>query len=224
MTDRRVLGVFARAPVPGTVKSRLAAALGAERACALYRAFLEDTLAAAAVAARMQGARLELVVAGPLDHPVVRAGAARHGAELVAQAEGDLGARLGAFFAAQGAGGAAVCVVGSDAPQLSGAQLARGFDALVAHEVVLGPSRDGGYWLIGARRPISELFVDVPWSTPRVLELSLDRLAGRSVALLEMSFDVDGVEDLALLRRWLAVSRAEVAPSTRAAMVAAEVG
>jgi rSAM/selenodomain-associated transferase 1 len=213
--SERVLGVFARAPVVGQVKSRLAAAIGPECACALYRAFLDDVLAAAAVAARMQAARLELVIAGPLDHPAVLECAARHGADVLAQAEGDLGARMAAFFARNMG---PTCLVGSDAPQLSGAQLARGFDALVTHEVVLGPCRDGGYWLIGARRPIAELFVDMPWSTPSVLGRTLERLAGRSATLLEMSFDIDGPEDLALLTTWLGVAPTEAALSTRAAL------
>jgi rSAM/selenodomain-associated transferase 1 len=211
----RVLGVFARAPIAGQVKSRLAAALGPERACALYRAFLDDTLAAAAAAARMQGAQLELVVAGPLDHPAIREGAAHHGAVLVAQPEGDLGVRMTAFFAGRRV---PTCLIGSDAPQLSGAQLARAFDGLVGHEVVLGPGRDGGYWLIGARRPIPELLVDMPWSTPRLLEATLARLAGADVGLLEMAFDVDELADLELLARWLAVCGPEVAPATRRAL------
>jgi rSAM/selenodomain-associated transferase 1 len=211
----RVLGVFGRAPVAGQVKSRLASALGGERACALYRAFLDDTLRAAAAAARLGGAELVLAIAGAIDHPDVVALAARHGAQVIAQSDGELGTKLSAFF---NTFAGPTVVIGSDSPQLTGAEIARGFDALRSHEAVIGPARDGGYWLIGARRPIPELLLSVPWSTDRVLEVTLDRLAGRSAALLAMSFDVDDLDDLALLRRWLAVVDAEIAPATRAAL------
>ena len=210
----RELVVFARAPAPGQVKTRLAATVGDGAARAFYEAFVDDTLAAAAEAARRSGAGLVLAVAGDLAHPRVAAWARTSGAALVAQPPGDLGARLGAFFA----DGRHVCVIGSDAPQLGAAQLARGFDALVGHEVAIGPSRDGGYWLLGARRPIPELLAGMPWSTPELLSRTLEALAGRSAALLEMAFDVDDADDLALLQRWLAVAPPEIAPATRAAL------
>jgi rSAM/selenodomain-associated transferase 1 len=213
----RVLSVFLRAPIAGQVKSRLAGALGAERARTLYEAFLTDTLAAAANAAQRSGAALELAAAGPIDHPFVRAVAVEHGAAIVAQPEGDLGVRIGDAIDRHVARGTAVCLIGSDSPQLTGAQIARGFDGLVGHEVAIGPSRDGGYWLIGARAPIPELLVEMPWSTPSLLPMTLERLAagGRSVALLEMAFDVDEAADLEFLRRWLAVVPPGIAGATR---------
>lgn len=222
MTDAeprpKALVVFARAPEPGRVKTRLAAGLGDAAALALYRAFLDDTLAVAAEAARRTRARLELAVAGPAAS--LHAEAQRFGAALAVQPDGDLGARMRVFLDRELARGGAACVIGSDVPQLPVGSLERALDALDRDEVVLGPSRDGGYWLIGARRGIPEAFAGVPWSTPDVLAATLDRLAGRRVALADMHFDIDDADDLALLRRWLAVSPPEVAPATRRALAA----
>lgn len=214
----RVLGVFARAPIAGKVKTRLAAVVGEATALALYEAFLADTVAAAADAARLSGATLELCVAGPIDHPALVALADASSAILTAQVDGDLGARMGAFLHRHVAADRAACIIGSDSPHLRGAQIACAFDALVAHEVVIAPSRDGGYWLIGTRRAVPELLGDMPWSTSALLAATLERLRGRSAALLEMSFDVDEVDDLALLRSYLGVLPEPCAPATRRAL------
>jgi rSAM/selenodomain-associated transferase 1 len=209
------LVVFVRAPIAGQVKTRLAATLGADDACALYRAFVEDTLA---MARQLDGVELELAVAGPLDHPDVVAWS--RGAALVAQPSGDLGARMAASIDRHVAQGRAVCVIGSDAPQLGAERVARAFDVLRAHEVVVGPSTDGGYWLIGARRRVPELLVEMRWSTPVVLETTLARLVGRSHAVIDEAFDVDEPDDLERLRRHLAATPPSVAPATRRALAA----
>jgi len=215
---RRVIGVFARAPMLGRVKTRIAATLGEVATLALYEAFLDDTLAAAADAARRSSAALEVCVAGAPDHPAIVRMASAHGATITQQADGDLGAKMGAFLHRHIADEGVACVIGSDSPHLSGAQIARAFDALVGHEVVIGPSRDGGYWLLGARRPVPELLRDMAWSTNAVLSTTLSRLRARSVALLEMSFDVDDAEDIALLRSYFEVLPEESAPATRRAL------
>ncbi len=214
------LGVFARAPERGRVKTRLGTALGEDAALALYEGFLADCLAVAADAARLAAAELVLAVAGPIDHPVLVGAARTHGALIEPQASGALGAKMGAFFEAH-RGSGPVCLVGSDAPTLRAPQIARAFDELRAHEVVLGPGLDGGYWLIGARRPIPELLGDMPWSTSALLGATLDALRGRSATLLDFWFDVDDFDDLALLRRELSISPPTLAPATRRALVRA---
>jgi hypothetical protein len=211
----RALVVFARAPVRGHVKTRLASFVGDAAALALYEAFLEDTLATAATVAREAGAVLELAIAGDLGHSRLVALASAYGARVHAQPAGDLGVRLGAFVDRHVADARAVCIVGSDSPQLTPAQLMRAFDALTTHDVALGPSRDGGYWVLGARRSIPELLIDMPWSTADVLAMTVARLGGRSHALLETSFDVDDADDLAVLRKWLVNAPESVAPATR---------
>ena len=87
-------------------------------------------------------------------------------------------------------------IIGSDAPTLPRAHLHQALDELMTNDVVIGPSDDGGYYLVGARLPVPELFSDVRWSTPEVLSTTLARLGGRSYALLPPWHDVDSEEDL----------------------------
>jgi rSAM/selenodomain-associated transferase 1 len=211
---RSSLIVFARPPVAGFAKTRLIPRLGAERAARLYGAFLADVCATGAAAAATVGARRVLAVAGDPAHPSL---AGLDGWERVAQADGDLGQRMRVAIDAELLRAERVCLVGSDAPTVPHAYLEQAFALLVTHEVVVGPSTDGGYWLIGARRAIPELFTAMPWSTPRVLVETLARLRGRSVGLLPFHYDVDEPADLELLVRHLTLDPA-LAPQTRAAL------
>lgn len=204
--------VFARGPVLGQVKTRLAAKIGDTAALALYRAFVDD---ACGLAASLAIARRVLAVAG--EPSAWEETAARHGMILEAQAEGDLGARMSAAIAAHVADGP-VCIIGSDSPSLPGVLVREAWARLDGNDVVLGPSTDGGYWLIGARAPAPELFSGIAWSTPSVLTETLRRLDGKRTALLPFWYDVDVAEDLALLAAHLRHLPAEAAPATRAAL------
>jgi rSAM/selenodomain-associated transferase 1 len=206
--------VFARAPVPGQCKTRLSAALGAERACALYCAFLEDVCARAGSVA----ARRLLAVAGDPAHPELARVAGAYGLERMAQPEGDLGRRMARLLEAELGRGPAL-VIGSDAPTLPRAYLVEAFARLDERDVVVGPSTDGGYWGIGLRRAAPSLFVDMPWSTARVLPETLRRTDGARTALLPLHYDVDEPEDLALLRAELGLFP-EAAPTTARALAA----
>jgi hypothetical protein len=210
------LVVFARALERGKVKTRLAAHLGEAAALALYRAFLDDTCALAAGAAE----RRVLAVAGALDDPELAALARRHRMELVAQAEGDLGARLDRALSSELERAERVCVIGSDAPTLPAAHLDEAFGRLASCEVALGPATDGGYWLIGATRPEPSLFSEIAWGTPAVLPQTLERLAGRQVALLPFHYDLDEPSDLALACAHLRHLPFSTAPETRRALAA----
>ena len=203
------LVVFVRVPERGRCKTRLAATLGDDAALRLYEGFLDDTLAVAAAAAATANAELVIAVAGE--------GQRWTRGPFVPQPSGDLGERMSALVDTYVARGP-VCIVGSDAPTLAPAQIARAFTLLEKHEVVLGPGVDGGYWLLGARRSIPELLTAMPWSTPGVLQETLARLRGRSVALADFWYDVDEAADLALLRAHLGVLPGEVAPATRRAL------
>ncbi|MGZ3426312.1 MAG: TIGR04282 family arsenosugar biosynthesis glycosyltransferase [Polyangia bacterium] len=202
--------IFARAPQLGEVKTRLAKAIGAERALALYEAFLDDTCALT----QGLGARRVLAVAGDVDHPRVQHLAKSQRLAVESQGDGDLGERMARAIATHVAVGPVV-IIGSDAPTLPRAHLHQALDALMAHDVVIGPSDDGGYYLVGARVAVPELFAGVRWSTPEVLATTLERLAGQSHALLPAWHDVDSVEDLERLRRELDTLPPSVAPSTR---------
>jgi len=171
--------IFARAPQLGEVKTRLAKTVGAERALALYEAFLDDTCALT----QGLGARRVLSIAGDVDHPRVAHLAKSQRLTLEPQGDGDLGERMARAIATHVPRGPVV-IIGSDAPTLPRAHLHQALDELMAHDVVIGPSDDGGYYLIGARVPVPELFVDVHWSTAEVLPTTLQRLAGRSSLVL----------------------------------------
>lgn len=194
--------IFAKAPEPGRVKTRLIPILRAGEAAELHEALLLDTLdvvrscADAVVAFAPAGGRRTLErLLGP-------------GARLVGQGPGDLGARLARMFDQLCGGGRPVLAVGSDCPGLTVARILGAAAALGRADVVLGPALDGGYYLVGLRKPRPELFGDMPWSTPAVLELTQRRAteAGLRVELLEPARDLDTPEDLF---EWYAGSRSE---------------
>lgn len=192
--------VFAKEPVPGQVKTRLAAAVGAERAAAVYRELTAVTLAHAAEA-RGKGVvgRLELWCAPDARSPYFAELAAAHGATLYRQREGDLGARMAAAIADALTRAPAVLLVGTDCPAIDSGYLARARAALTRHDAVIGPADDGGYVLIGATCPLS--FSEVRWSTAHAHGDTIACLerAGCRWASLPERWDVD---DAAGLARW----------------------
>lgn len=193
---RTVLSVMVKAPLPGLVKTRLAATIGDAAALAAYRAMAATVLAAA------DASRLPVTVSyAPAEHLDRVAALCGPGRRYAAQVEGDLGARMaGALAAAFADGAEAALLVGSDLPLLSADLLRQAARELEANQAVLGPAEDGGYYLIGFTRAgfLPEVFRDMPWSTARVAEMSLARLAaaGRTVALLPRLADCDAAADL----------------------------
>lgn len=212
----RSLVIFARVPAPGQVKTRLARRVGDEAAAALYAAFLDDVCR---LSCPVAGRRV-LCEAGELPSTALTARAAGHAMTHALQGGGDLGARMDRALTLELAGARAVCVIGSDSPTLPPALVEQAFAELETKEVVLGPSTDGGYWLIGARRPAPELFAHMPWGTQAVLPETLRRLAalGRPTAVLPFFYDVDDEDDLELLGAHLQLLDPAVAPATRRAL------
>jgi len=205
------LVVFAREPVAGRVKTRLARKIGEGAALALYRAFLEDVVALTEGVAE----RRLLRVAGDPESlaalPIARA----------PQEGADLGARMDhAIRASLGEG--PVAIIGSDSPTLPRELLVEAFARLQKHDVVLGPSADGGYWLIGARVAVPELFGGIAWGTPEVLPETLRRLSGRSHSMLPSWYDVDEEADLEYLRLHLRSLPGGVARATRRVLALTE--
>jgi hypothetical protein len=194
---RRLL-VFARAPVPGLVKTRLIPALGAEGAAALHRRLLERTLATACAVAP---GRVELWCTPDPAAPAFAAAAERWGVVLRRQPPGDLGARMHAALAAALDSGTRALLIGCDCPALTAADLEQAFAALDADDVVLGPAADGGYVLVGARRLSPLLFMGIDWGGPRVLRQTRARLVALGWRWHELRtlWDVDRPEDLARL-------------------------
>ncbi|MGI4762286.1 MAG: TIGR04282 family arsenosugar biosynthesis glycosyltransferase [Janthinobacterium lividum] len=193
--------IFAREPVLGRVKTRLAAGIGAAAALEVYRELL--TLTAAAVAAAQVPATVWLAEAP--------AGADPHQPRpewpglpwRVQPAAGSLGARMAQAFAnAFGAGAGRVVVIGTDCPGLRAELLRQAFDQLLHHDLVVGPADDGGYYLLGLSQLHPELFDNKDWSTATVLPDTLADAARLNlrVAQLPTLHDVDSAQDLATWR------------------------
>jgi glycosyltransferase A (GT-A) superfamily protein (DUF2064 family) len=114
------------------------------------------------------------------------------------QGNGDLGARMGRVFETFAPG--PVCIVGADIPEVTAAHIWRAFRALNRADVVFGPARDGGYWLVGLRRgpSLPELFANVRWSTRHALADTRANIEGRRTALVD---ELEDVDDAAAYRR-----------------------
>jgi uncharacterized protein len=191
------LGIFVKSPVTGTVKSRLVPPLTPGQAAALYTAFLDDLFG------RVRQSRLlpTIFLAGERTPEVEARVPPRW--SLVPQAGGDLGERLrNAFDVLLDAPGARAAIIGSDSPDLPLAHVVRAFRALKHRDVVLGPSMDGGYYLIGLRAPAPALFEGIEWGTPSVLARTIEAVsrAGLTLSTLPPWYDVDDAASLALLR------------------------
>ena len=194
--------MLAREPVAGAVKTRLIPAVGAAGAATLYRAFTED------LCANLGGRFRTTVACAPtLARPYFQRLASRYGLELSDQQEGDLGARMRRVAEDALAGVRRVVIVGSDAPTLPMETVRAAFSALRRHRVVLGPSLDGGYYLLGLRAPVPDVFTRMPWGTDRVFARTLARLRAIDVtpALLAPLYDIDTGDEIQLLARHLRV-------------------
>jgi hypothetical protein len=201
MRNESRLLVFLRAPREGQVKTRLAREIGPVAALEAYRTLLQRTLDAAADFGAVE-LRFTPADSLPLVEPLLRPGWT-----AVAQGEGDLGVRLdSAFRDAFRDGFQRVMVVGSDCPEIGPEDLSQADERLSETDVVLGPAQDGGYWLLGLRRPASFLFRDMPWSTPGVFAETVRRVesAGLRLGRLRELADVDTAADW---RRWLERAR-----------------
>jgi rSAM/selenodomain-associated transferase 1 len=192
---RRLL-IFVKYPKPGVVKTRLAASLGGFQASALYRNFVLDVLDTV----RAAGAPFTVCF-----DPPAAAGCIRQwlGEDLsfAPQRGGDLGERMrNAFEDAFAAGADDVVTIGSDVPDLPAGVLNDAFRSLEGHDAVLGPAKDGGYYLIGFTRNafLAEAFQGIAWSTGTVAGRTLDilRRHDRQVGLLPVLADVDTIDDL----------------------------
>jgi rSAM/selenodomain-associated transferase 1 len=195
---RAAVIVFCRPPKPGRVKTRLIGALSAAKAAAVHRACLLDTLA---IVSGVRGVRKWLYVAG--EHGEAR----RLGARLrlgskwkvLTQRGKHLGERMRNAMEEQLRGGAdKVVIVGTDSPWMGRETIESALRALERVEVVLGPSEDGGYYLVGGRRVVPEMFAGIRWGTAEVLSKTLRALRATRTKyrLLKRDFDLDRPEDL----------------------------
>ena len=198
--DARIL-LFAKAPQPGRVKTRLIPALGAGGAATLYRELLVATLGRIAGAGL---APLECCCAPDPRHPLFLQLQRRHGLELSRQQGCDLGGRMehAACIALQRA--RMVVLIGGDCPGLDAAYVERALAALRAGaDAVIGPAEDGGYVLLGLSRIDGHLFRGMPWGSDRVLDETRQRLRRLDWRWRELEplWDLDRPRDLARYRR-----------------------
>jgi rSAM/selenodomain-associated transferase 1 len=192
------IAILAKAPLPGLAKTRLAPALGADGAAALQARFIERAVTTAQAAAVGPAT---LWVAPDRDAPAFQTISALFGIALAQQPDGDLGARMLAALAA--VGGPAI-VIGTDCPALTPAHLRAAAQALTdGVDVVIVPVEDGGYGLIGMRRPQPALFAGITWSTTSVMAETRRRLTRLGLSWREPArlWDIDEPADLERLSR-----------------------
>lgn len=187
--NKEVVLVFQRNEVLGKVKTRLAAGVGEEQAMEIYRYLLNKTyLALKEITVPVTTYFSEFIPENPI-----------HSAEnKQVQVGGDLGERMrNAFVAHLESGMEKVVLIGTDCPSLEGTHLVQAFEALEHSELVLGPARDGGYYLIGMKRRADFLFEGITWSSELVLSQTLTLAAeqGLRSSLLPILEDIDSPED-----------------------------
>ncbi|MGZ5037911.1 MAG: TIGR04282 family arsenosugar biosynthesis glycosyltransferase [Usitatibacter sp.] len=194
------VAVFAKAPVPGAVKTRLAAHLGAERAAGLH-AELARHAVSIAVASGL--GPVELWCAPDETHPFFVQCAREFGVALVPQGGGDLGERMGRAFDASFSRGRALVLIGSDCPELDAEALRAAAAALRKYDAAIAPAEDGGYVLIALARPVPRVFAGIAWGESDVMERTRSRLTESRASWKELpaSWDVDRPEDYERLRR-----------------------
>jgi rSAM/selenodomain-associated transferase 1 len=190
--ESRLLIIFVKAPRPGFVKTRLAATIGVKAASEAYCQMFEELRRELGSLRNVQLRFSPSDAASEIPHwrgP---------GWTMSPQGEGDLGARLTTAFAdAFAAGAQRIAVIGSDCPYLTVNDIEQAWASLSDYDVVLGPARDGGYWLVALRQLHREIFREIPWGTGDVLEHTLERAraAHLRVHLLRKLSDIDTAAD-----------------------------
>ncbi|HZV22054.1 MAG TPA: TIGR04282 family arsenosugar biosynthesis glycosyltransferase [Hyphomicrobiales bacterium] len=210
MCEPPLLVIMARAPVCGSVKTRLAKEIGEVRAVALYR-----TLTATLLGNVCRDPRFRTVLAISPDHAVrARFTAWANGRTIpilprIRQGGGNVGERMQRIFARCGRG--PLVIVGTDIPFVTAAMIVDAFRKLASADAVFGPAEDGGYWLIGLRRrpSIPKPFKQVRWSSAHALADTVENLRNRRVSVARTLFDIDNA---AAYRRYVLGLSARYAP------------
>lgn len=196
--------IFAKAPEPGRVKTRLCPPLTSDEAATLHGSFVLDTLERTKAAIAKERLAVDRYIACLPSASLVffKILEERHGVRLLNQVGDDLGQRMHhAFTDLFGRGYRQVFIVGTDVPTLPLSVYHQALSLIASHDLVLGPASDGGYYLIGLKRPVPELFTDVPWSTANVFAATCRNASalGLTVGLLKEWRDIDVPEDLGAL-------------------------
>ncbi|PSB47483.1 hypothetical protein C7B67_19015 [filamentous cyanobacterium Phorm 6] len=189
--------VFTRYPEPGITKTRLIPVLGKAGAANLHRLMAQRTIARALSLQNSRQLSVEIHHTGDSQQQMQD----WLGTDLIYQnqIDGDLGARMAAAFQNSFDSGVdKVAIIGTDCPDLKAEILAQAFDELSDRDLVLGPAKDGGYYLIGMRRAIPELFEGIKWGTSEVFASTraIAQNLSLNIAVLPILADIDLPEDL----------------------------
>ncbi len=192
-----LLVIVAKAPIPGMVKTRFYSDLTPEAATDLYCCFLQDKIIEMG---SLKGIDLAIAYT-PDDSEAYFTAFSSYGFSLFPQKGNDLGERLNNIFVKKSVEGYdVITVVDSDSPDLPKSIVQESFEWLTSGwtEAVFGPCSDGGYYLVGLRKPHPELFRDIPWSTATVMQKTLETAKKNSIKtkLLRYWNDLDTFEDL----------------------------
>jgi rSAM/selenodomain-associated transferase 1 len=195
---QRAIIIMAKVPLAGTVKTRLQAVLSPEKCAALAEAFLRDALEKA------QSVCKNVILAySPASGRTVSEEIAAPGIRLNEQKGDDLGARMKHAFETAFAENSPVLMIGTDSPTFPANYLTEAFTALENDsEIVLGKSADGGFYLIGSRKPQPKIFDNIEWSTPQVFEqitANIEKAGIGKLHFVSAHYDVDTPEDFAVL-------------------------
>jgi rSAM/selenodomain-associated transferase 1 len=190
MKNRNALIIIAKYPANGAVKTRING-LSDEQRVDLYSRLLNDTMKKLSSIPGVD----TFIAYAPDDTGYYFS---RFNAGLIPLSEGDLGNRM--YQAFQGTfkkGYVKISLVGADIPDLTSVIINKSYNELTVHDIVFGPATDGGYYLIGMKKLIAEVFTDVPWSADNTLEVSIKnaKQAGYSIGFTDKMTDVDTYED-----------------------------
>lgn len=197
MSTGDVLVIFTRCPEPGRVKTRLIPVLGEQAAADLQAGMTRLILSAAQRLALTDRVSVEVHYEGGND--VLMRAAFGDGFTYVLQQGTDLGQRMHfSLCRCLDRGAARTVLIGSDCPGITDTILRRSFALLREHDCVIGPTCDGGYYLVGLKRPAPELFTGIPWGTDRVASrtVAAGKELGLRIGMLEILRDIDRPEDL----------------------------
>lgn len=193
--------VFVKAPIKGKVKTRLSPYLSDEEILRLYKSFLTMITERCS---RLRGADRFLGCTPTENDDFLLSLADKYGYGCFKQRGRSLGQRIiNAFKEYFNKGYKKVVIIGSDSPTIPLEYIRDAFNLLNRREFILGPCNDGGYYIVGARRPYEDIFKGIPWDTSDVLNKTLDRLNSRGIDyfLLPFWYDVDRIEDLRFYKR-----------------------
>jgi rSAM/selenodomain-associated transferase 1 len=196
--DKELLVIFSKNPVKGRVKTRLASAIGEEEALQVYETLRTHT---EKIAAAVNAPRHIFYSDVIPENDILLSG----GAPGYLQEGRDLGERMHrAFLHGFSEGFGLIVLIGTDCLELTTVLIEEAFRCLAGEEVVIGPARDGGYYLIGLKRAFPELFLDREWSTPNVLYNTIRTLRehGTGHMLLPALSDIDTIDDLKKSMLW----------------------